>query len=434
MAEATATEQDGARDTGLSQLPTDRLKDAAQMLLRTVTERAVDLALDRVDSLTDRLSDVAENGGVGLGSALGGGKAMLEGKNPVMGAVKGGLSAAKDKVLGAVGLGGSSGSGGGSGGGRGKFKFMNIVEELDVGVPIRVAYDQWTQFADFPSFMKKVHSVEQESDEKTTWRAQVFWSKRTWSATIIEQVPDSHIIWRSGGAKGYVNGIVSFHELAPQLTKVLLVLEYYPVGLFEKTGNIWRAVGRRARLEFKHYRRHVMVETLVHREQLEGWRGEIRDSEVVRTHEEALEDERAAEESDEDGYEEYDEYADEDYAEDDADADADDAEDEDRDLDEDGDEVEDYADEYADDQDDTDPDGVDAEADDDEDLDDRDPDARDDEDRPAAEEDSDVAPDDSTDTDTDTDAGDGGSGRSRNGSGNRRTGRPAPRRRKAGAS
>jgi Polyketide cyclase / dehydrase and lipid transport len=305
----------------LDQLPTDRLREVGQTLFKTASDKAIEAALGQVEGLADRLTGVADNGGTGLKAALGGGEAAAEGGNPVMGAIKGGMSAATDKVKGALGMGGgeSGGAGsGGSGGGSGKFKFMNIVEELDVGVPIRVAYDQWTLFADFPTFMKKVHTVDQESDEKTNWYAQVFLSKRTWEATIIEQIPDTHIIWRSTGAKGYVNGIVSFHELAPSLTKVLLVLEYYPVGFFEKTANIWRAVGRRARLEFKHYRRHVMVHTLVDKDELEGWRGEIRDSEVVETHEEAMEREEAERaESDEDtGAEDsYDEgdYDDEDY-------------------------------------------------------------------------------------------------------------------------
>jgi hypothetical protein len=172
----------------------------------------------------------------------------------------------------------------------------NIVEGLDVGLPLRTTYDTWTQFADFPSFMKKVETVDQESDEKTNWTAKVFWSRRTWEATIIEQVPDSHIVWRSTGAKGHVDGAVSFTELGPNLTRVLLVLEYWPKGLFERTGNLWRAQGRRARLEFKHFRRHAMTNVLLRQEEVEGWRGEIRDSEVVKTHEEALEEEQAQQE------------------------------------------------------------------------------------------------------------------------------------------
>jgi hypothetical protein len=149
--------------------------------------------------------------------------------------------------------------------------------------------------------MKKVESVEQASDEKTNWKAQVLWSHRTWEATIVEQVPDSHIVWRSKGQKGHVDGAVTFTELGPNLTRVLLVLEYHPQGLFERTGNLWRAQGRRARLEFQHFRRHAMSNVLLHQEDVEGWRGEIHDSEVVRTHEEVLADEQRAQQAEDTG-------------------------------------------------------------------------------------------------------------------------------------
>ncbi|MDL4813218.1 SRPBCC family protein [Actinomadura opuntiae] len=139
--------------------------------------------------------------------------------------------------------------------------------------------------------MKKVTNVDQADEEKLHWQAKIFWSKRTWEATIVEQVPDEHIVWRSKAPKGHVDGAVSFHELAPNLTRVLVVLEYHPQGLFERTGNLWRAQGRRVRLELKHFRRHVMTQSLTRADEIEGWRGEIRDSEVVKTHEEALKEE-----------------------------------------------------------------------------------------------------------------------------------------------
>ncbi len=129
------------------------------------------------------------------------------------------------------------------------------------------------------------------SDEKLSWKAKVFWSSRTWESTIVEQVPDEHIVWRSKGPKGHVDGTVSFHEPAPNLTRVLLVLEYHPQGFFERTGNLWRAQGRRVRLELKHFRRYVMTQALTRPDEVEGWRGEIRDSEVVRSHEDALDEE-----------------------------------------------------------------------------------------------------------------------------------------------
>ena len=179
---------------------------------------------------------------------------------------------------------------GGKGGGGRKIKVTNIVESIDVGAPLSLTYDQWTQWSDFPKFMKKVENVDQPKNEqtKTTWKAQVFWSHRVWEATIREQVPDDKVVWRSKGAKGWVDGAVTFHELAPNLTRILVVLEYHPQGMFERTGNIWRAQGRRARLELKHFRRHMMSEVLLDPDGIEGWRGTIHDGEVVESHEDAI--------------------------------------------------------------------------------------------------------------------------------------------------
>ena len=279
-------------------VPTDALKNAGSTLLSLVVQRAAEAATDRVNGLTDRLTGVAENGGTGLRDALRGRSdddddGGDEDDDENGGSEKGGgfFSGLKDKISGLFG-----GGGGGGGGGGKKLKVTQIVEDHDIGLPLRTTYDLWTQFADFPSFMKKLENVEQTSDEKSTWKAQVFLSHREWEATIIEQVPDSHIVWRSTGAKGHVDGAVTFTSLGPNLTKVCLVLEYYPQGLFERTGNIWRAQGRRARLEFQHFKRHAMVNVLVRQDEVEGWRGEIRDSEVVKTHEEALEEEDRARE------------------------------------------------------------------------------------------------------------------------------------------
>ncbi len=140
--------------------------------------------------------------------------------------------------------------------------------------------------------MKKVENVDQNEDEKLTWKAQVFWSHRNWESTIQSQVPDDHIVWKSKGDKGYVDGAVTFHALAPNLTRILLNLEYHPQGMFERTGNIWRAQGRRARLEFKHFHRHVMNNTILHPDEIEGWRGVIEDGEVVKDHETAVSEEQ----------------------------------------------------------------------------------------------------------------------------------------------
>ncbi|MFC8416338.1 SRPBCC family protein [Streptomyces coelicoflavus] len=250
--------------------PLGDLKDALGGYLSAAGHGLVGRAGERVGSLTDRLTESAGGGD----SKNGGGS-------------KGG--------------GGSGGGGGGSkGSGGGSVKATHIMETVDIGVPLRTVYDQWTQLQDFSGFTKGVQSVSPHDEVTSDWTAKIAFSTRSWKATVQEQVPDQRITWTSEGAKGSTNGVVSFHELAPRLTRVVVVVEYYPAGFFEKTGNLWRAQGRRLRLDLKHFARHV---TLADEEEVEGWRGEIRDGEVVKSHEEALEEEENAEEPDESEYE-----------------------------------------------------------------------------------------------------------------------------------
>ncbi|NMH96210.1 SRPBCC family protein [Pseudonocardia acidicola] len=275
-------------------LPTDALRDAGSRLLGLLVQRAAQVATERVGDLSERLTDYAEDGGQGLRAALTGrapdeGRASGDGASSEEDSDGGGLlSGLKEKVKGLFGAGRKPG------GGK-KLKVTNIVETIDVGLPLRTTYNLWSQYQDFPSFMKKVENVDRPADETSNWKAQIFLSHRSWEATTVEQVPDSHIVWRSKGAKGHVDGAVTFTELGPNLTRVALVMEYWPQGLFEHTGNLWRAQGRRARLEFKHFRRHAMTNVILHQEDVEGWRGEIRDGEVVKTHEEALKEEQERE-------------------------------------------------------------------------------------------------------------------------------------------
>src|SRR6478672_10538497 len=283
-----------------------KLRGAGQDVLKALGERAMESVTGGVGGLTDKLEDVAGGGPIGKAAAKGG-EALAKGESPIKGALKGAASGVKDKITG----------GGGGGSNPKATKAMNIIEEIDVGVPITVAYNQWTEFGSFPSFMKKVKTVDAQDENKLTFKAQVFWSHRTWEATILEQVPDERIVWKSKGQKGHVDGAVTFHELGPNLTRILVVLEYYPQGFMERTGNIWRAGGRRARLELKHFRRHVMTRTILNPAEVEGWRGTIRDGEIVQTHEEALEEEeRQAEEEEQyegeegSGEDEYDDYED----------------------------------------------------------------------------------------------------------------------------
>ncbi|MBQ1091238.1 SRPBCC family protein [Streptomyces sp. B93] len=272
----------------------ERLKAEAQEYLAAQAERMLTGLGRKLGETTGRLNDIADGNSPGFARlALDGGRKLAEGKGPLRTALEVGASRAKDSVTGALkNLTGSKG--GGRKGGAGHRPTV-IMEHIDVGVPLRTAYDQWTRYQDFSTFAKGVKSASRADDTDSDWQLKVLWSNRGWKAHTTEQVPDDRIAWTSEGAKGTTKGVVSFHRLADNLTRVLLVIEYYPQGLFEKTGNIWRAQGRRARLDLKHFARFITLKG----ETEEGWRGEIRDGEVVVSHEDAVADEQDEEEPEE---------------------------------------------------------------------------------------------------------------------------------------
>src|SRR5215204_4586820 len=258
----------GLLNTLRSNPAVSQLGDAAKDYARARGGNAVRKVGDRLTGVTDNLQNKAEDGGFTGTAAATAIKKVAQGDNPVKAAVGGVGSGAAEKVKGMFG----------GGGGGGKQKVINIIEDIHIGVPVDVAYNQWTQFQEFSSFMKGVESVDQTDELETNWKVKVFKSSRSWTAKVTEQIPDRRIAWTTEGDKGTTKGVVTFHPLADDLTQVLLVIEYYPKGFFEKTGNIWRAAGRRARLDLKHFRRFVMMSG----EETGSWRGEIRDGEVVR--------------------------------------------------------------------------------------------------------------------------------------------------------
>ncbi|MER6443863.1 SRPBCC family protein [Streptomyces venezuelae] len=262
----------------------DKLLKELSGYLAAQADQLADKATDKLSDVTDQLYDVADNKG-SLSDIAGIGGRLLQGDSPLKAIASQKLGNLKDKVTEAFG--GGKGRGRKSSGG----KVVNIVEALDVGLPLRTVYDHWTQYEDFSGFTKGVRDVSRNDDTTSDWKVKVGPSTRGWKATVQEQVPDDRIVWTSQGPKGSTRGCVTFHELAPSLTRIVIVVEYYPSGLFEKTGNLWRAQGRRLRLDLKHFLRHAMLST----DEPEGWRGEIRDGEVVQTHEEALEEEQAGE-------------------------------------------------------------------------------------------------------------------------------------------
>ncbi|MGF3197076.1 SRPBCC family protein [Streptomyces diastaticus] len=281
MAESTFTK---LKDEVARNPATERLRDEVQNYLSARARHAVTSLGHKLGEGAGKLADGSAPTGA-VKSLAKGGKALGEGRSPAQAALSAGgshvMDTIKDKVKGVFGKGRK--------GGGGKSKSVTISEDIDVGVPVREAYDQWTQFQEFSTFAKGVVSVEKSDDTSSNWKVKVAKSTRSWKANVTEQVPDERITWTTEGAKGTVKGVVTFHRITGNLTRVLLVLEYFPKGLFEKTGNIWRAQGRRARLDLKLYRKFIMMRG----EATDSWRGEIRDGEVVVDHDEAVSEEEA---------------------------------------------------------------------------------------------------------------------------------------------
>jgi len=132
----------------------------------------------------------------------------------------------------------------------------SVTQHVDVSVPVSVAYNQWTQFEEFPRFMEGVKQVEQLDDKHLRWQAQVAGKEEEWTSEITEQRPDERIAWRStSGAKNA--GVVTFHHLGDNKSRVTLQLEYEPEGAAEKAGSAVGLVERRTKGDLERFKEFI---------------------------------------------------------------------------------------------------------------------------------------------------------------------------------
>ncbi|OKI45079.1 SRPBCC family protein [Micromonospora sp. CB01531] len=131
-----------------------------------------------------------------------------------------------------------------------------VMEHVDVSVPIRTAYDQWTQFEEFPHFMEGVQEVRQLSDTLTHWTVEIGGVKREFDAEITEQLPDERVAWRSTEGTQQA-GVVTFHRLDERNTRVTLQMEFEPHGVVEQAGAKLGAVDRRARGDLERFKQFI---------------------------------------------------------------------------------------------------------------------------------------------------------------------------------
>jgi uncharacterized membrane protein len=145
-----------------------------------------------------------------------------------------------------------------------------ITESIDVNVPVRTAYDQWTQFESFPRFMEGVEEVRQLDDTHLHWRASIGGKQEEWDAVVTEQIPDERVAWTSttGAPNG---GVVTFHRLGEDQTRVTVQMEYEPQGMVETVGDKLGFDDRRVKGDLERFKEFIESRGVP----TGAWRGEV---------------------------------------------------------------------------------------------------------------------------------------------------------------
>ena len=148
---------------------------------------------------------------------------------------------------------------------------MSTIEQsIDVSVPVRTAYNQWTQFEDFPKFMEGVEQVQQLDDTSLHWVAEIAGQRREWNAKISEQRPDERIAWHS--TDGATNaGVVTFHRIDDNTTRAMLQMEFEPSNWTEKAADALGLVKTRVKGDLGRYKEFIESRG----QETGAWRGEV---------------------------------------------------------------------------------------------------------------------------------------------------------------
>jgi uncharacterized membrane protein len=112
-----------------------------------------------------------------------------------------------------------------------------IIETVDVEVPVRTAYNQWTQFESFPKFLDFIETIDQQDDTHTHWKVNIAGQEREFDTVISEQHPDERVAWTSTGGEVDHAGVVTFHKLSDTTSRVTVQIDWEPEGIVEKIGS-----------------------------------------------------------------------------------------------------------------------------------------------------------------------------------------------------
>lgn len=153
---------------------------------------------------------------------------------------------------------------------------MSTIEKsVEVDVPVRMAYNQWTQFEEFPKFMEGVQEVTQLDDTHLHWKAKIAGKDKQWNAVITEQKPDQRIAWKStDGARNA--GVVTFHRLSDSKSKIMVQMDYEPEGTVENVGDVVGAVSLRVAGDLDRFKDFVESRG----RETGAWRGDVKQTRI----------------------------------------------------------------------------------------------------------------------------------------------------------
>jgi uncharacterized membrane protein len=150
-----------------------------------------------------------------------------------------------------------------------------VEKSIDVNVPVKTAYNQWTQFEEFPKFMEGIIEVHQLDDKRMLWRANINGKEEEWHAEITEQHPDHRVAWAStSGAENA--GVVTFHYIDPNTTRIMIQLDYDPEGIVENVGDKLGFVQRRVEGDLKRFKEFIESRP----SETGAWRGTIENEKI----------------------------------------------------------------------------------------------------------------------------------------------------------
>jgi uncharacterized membrane protein len=259
--------------------PAEAVSGAASKVIKKPAEAASSAASKVVKKPAEAVSGATSKVGDSVGEKV---KETVGEKVEEAGGV-GGVA----KEAGKTALPGVGGDGGGPRlEGVGKGRRMPVQQSVDVAVPIETAYNQWTQFEDWPNFMHRVNRVTQEDDCTVSFATKIWGITKEFVADIETQRPDERIKWRVSDGVTHT-GVVTFHELAPRLTRIELNVDVDPGSLIEKAARSMRHVKRAVRADLHRFKAYIEMQE----EETGAWRGVIEDGELVEPHPEEYDDE-----------------------------------------------------------------------------------------------------------------------------------------------